>query len=140
MPVSAIGMTCQAAPGAMTRAHRPRVLVIDDDPVVRNVVCALLAAFGYDYHSAADGPTGLLRFDEGGWDLVLTDLVMPQMSGWDVIETIRRRAPTMPIIAITAHDDPAVIQRATDWQVPVILKPFHWETLNATIIQAIHKT
>jgi CheY-like chemotaxis protein len=112
--------------------------MIDDDPVVRNVVCALLAAFGYDCQAAADGQTGLVRFDEGDWDLVLTDLVMPQVSGWDVIETIRRHAPTMPIIAITAHDDPAVIRRASEWHVPVILKPFHWETLNAALVQALY--
>jgi CheY-like chemotaxis protein len=122
----------------MTRAHPPRVLVIDDDPIVRKVVSALLAAFGYACQTAADGRTGLVRFDEGDSDLVLTDLVMPQVSGWDVIETIRRHAPTMPIIAITGHDDPAVIRRASEWQVPVILKPFHWETLNAAIVQALY--
>jgi CheY-like chemotaxis protein len=120
----------------MTRAHPPRVLVIDDDPSARHVVSSLLTSLGYECQMAADGRTGLVRFDEGDWDLVLTDLVMPQVSGWDVIEAIRRHTPTMPIIAITAHDDPAVIQRASEWQVPVILKPFHWES--AAIVHALY--
>jgi YesN/AraC family two-component response regulator len=44
---------------------------------------------------------------------VLTDLEMPEVSGWDVIETIRHRAPTMPILIITAYDELAVVRRAS---------------------------
>jgi CheY-like chemotaxis protein len=84
----------------MTRAHRPRVLVIDDDPGVRKVISSLLMSVGYDCQTATDGWSGLVRFDEGGWDLVLTDLEMPEVSGWDVVEAIRHRAPTMPILLI----------------------------------------
>jgi CheY-like chemotaxis protein len=47
-----------------------------------------------------------VRFDEESWDLVITDLVMPQVSGWAVIEGIRHRAPTMPIVLLTALHDP----------------------------------
>ena len=124
----------------MAGAQPPRVLVIDDDPSVRTVIRYLVESFGYACETAADGRSGLTRFDEGGWDLVLTDLEMPEVSGWDVVEAIRHRAPTMPIIVITGHDDPALMQRASEWHVPVLLKPFHWETLNATIVQALHET
>jgi CheY-like chemotaxis protein len=58
------------------------MLLIDDDQNVREVLAHLLASFGYDCQTAADGPSGLARFDEGGWDLVLIDVVMPAMSGW----------------------------------------------------------
>jgi CheY-like chemotaxis protein len=58
----------------MAEERPPRVLVIDDDSSIREVVCSLLASFGYDCQTAADGAQGLARFDEGGWDLVLTDL------------------------------------------------------------------
>src|SRR5262245_23851842 len=58
---------------AMSEARRPRVLVIDDDPSVREVLGSLLASFGYDCQTAVNGRAGLARFDEGGWDLVLTD-------------------------------------------------------------------
>jgi CheY-like chemotaxis protein len=78
----------------MTGRHPPRVLVIDDDPSVREVVRYLLAAFGYECQTAADGPSGLARFAEGDWNLVLTDLEMPEMSGWQVVEAIRQQAPT----------------------------------------------
>jgi CheY-like chemotaxis protein len=76
----------------VAEGRRPRVLVIDDDPSVREVVRYVFQDFGYEYETAADGPRGLARFDEGGWDLVLTDLGMPEMSGWAVVEAIRRRS------------------------------------------------
>jgi CheY-like chemotaxis protein len=123
---------------AVADAHATRVLVIDDDPGVREAVSSLLVSFGYDCQTADDGQHGLIRFDEGGWDLVLTDLVMPKMSGWEVVEAIRRRAPTMPIVLITGLSDPAVIQRAREWRVPVIAKPFRLETLKATLVEALY--
>jgi len=72
------------------------------------------------------------------WDLVLTDLEMPEVSGWDVIEAIRHRAPTMPILVITAYDDPVAMRRAREWRVPMIPKPFRLETLKAEMVQALH--
>ena len=85
----------------MAEERQPRVLVIDDDPSIREVVGSLLASFGYDCQTAADGAGGLARFDEGGWDLVLTDLAMPKMNGWEVVEAIRQRSSTIPIVLIT---------------------------------------
>ena len=46
-------------------------------------------------------------------------MVMPAMSGWSVIESIRRRAPSMPIALVTGMTAPAVLQRARDWRLPV---------------------
>jgi CheY-like chemotaxis protein len=122
----------------MAEARRSRVLVIDDDPSVREVVLSLLASFGYDCHTAADGVSGLIRFDEGGWDLVLTDLAMPQMSGWEVVQAIRRRAPTMPIVLITGLNDTDVMRRASEWRLPVLTKPFSGQTLTAAVVEALY--
>ena len=117
--------------------HRPRILLIDDDPSVRDVLQHLLASFGYDCHTAADGVSGLGRFDEGGWDLVLVDVVMPAMSGWSVIESIRRRAPSMPIALVTGMTEPAVLRRDRDWRLPVIVKPLRPEDIQAIVATAL---
>ena len=121
----------------MSRARRPRILLIDDDPNVREVLLHLLASFGYDGHTASDGASGLARFDEGDWDLVLVDVVMPAMSGWGVVETIRQRAPTTPIVLITGMNQPAVMQRARDWKLPVIVKPFRSDGIRAIVATAL---
>ena len=113
------------------------MLVIDDDPSVREIVHHLLSSFGYECQTAADGASGLLRVKEGGWDLVLIDVVMPKMSGWAVVETIRRHAPEMPIVLITALNEPAVLRRASDWRLPVVAKPFRSEVLKEAVAAAL---
>jgi CheY-like chemotaxis protein len=113
------------------------VLVIDDDPSVREAVSYLLVSFGYDCQTAPDGVSGLARFDEGGWDLVLTDLAMPEMNGWEVTATIRRRSPTMPIVLITGLIDPEVMRRAGEQGLPVVPKPFRSEMLRVAVVKAL---
>jgi CheY-like chemotaxis protein len=116
-----------SAPGARDRRR----------PSVREVVRYLLVSFGYDCQTAADGSRGLARFDEGGWDLVLTDLAMPEMSGWEVAEAIRRRCPTMPIVLITGLIGPEVMRRAGERGLPVVPKPFRSEMLRAAVAKAL---
>jgi CheY-like chemotaxis protein len=112
--------------------------LIDDDPNVREVLVHLLGSFGYDVQTATEGASGLTRFGEGGWDLVLVDVVMPAMSGWEVVETIRRRAPSTPIVLITGMNQPAVMQRARDRRLPVIVKPFRSDAIRAIVATALH--
>ena len=80
---------------------------------------------------------GLARFDEGGWDLVLTDLAMPAMNGWEVAEAIRQRSSTIPIVLITGLADPEVMRRAGERRLPVVQKPFRVETLRTGVANAL---
>ena len=121
----------------MSDARRPRILVIDDDANVREVLLHLLASFGYDVHASTDPVSGLSRFKEGGWDLVLVDVVMPAMSGWGVVERIRQYAPTTAIVLMTGMNQPIVMQRARDWRLPVIVKPFRSDAIRAVVATAL---
>ena len=121
----------------MSGARRSRILVIDDDANVREVVLHLLASFGYDVDASADPVSGLARFKEGGWDLVLVDVVMPAMSGWGVVERIRQYAPTTAVVLMTGMNQPIVMQRARDWRLPVIVKPFRADAIRAIVAAAL---
>jgi CheY-like chemotaxis protein len=121
----------------MAAARRPRALVIDDDPSVCLVLSYLLDEFGVECQATTDGASGLARFEEGGWDLVVTDLAMPKMNGWEVIEAIRRRTSTMPIILVTGLIRAEVMRRASEWRVPVIGKPFPMATFQAAVQEAL---
>ena len=122
----------------MIDTYPPRVLVIHDDPNVREIATALLASFGYDCQTAADGRSGLVCVGEGGWDLVLTDLAMPEMSGWEVVDAIRQQAPTLPIVLMAGLSDPTVLRRARDCSVLVVVKPFYVQTLKSALVEALH--
>ena len=121
----------------MDEDRQPRVLLIDDDSTVREVVSSLLVSFGYHCQTAADGVTGLAWVNEGGWDIVLTDLAMPGMNGWAVADAIRRWSPTMPIMLLTGLTNPEVFRLAEERSLPVVSKPFRVETLRAAVANAL---
>jgi CheY-like chemotaxis protein len=104
---------------------------------VLEVVSYLLAEFGFECQKADDGLSGLARFEEGGWDLVVTDLAMPKMNGWELIEAIRRSSPTMPIVLVTAFSAAEVTRRAAELRVPLVTKPFPMARLKAAIAEAL---
>ena len=116
----------------------PRVLLIDDDPDVRDSVQALLEYFGYECGIAADGPSGLKRFEEQTWDLVMTDLMLPGMTGWQVVDAIRGRVPGVPVIVMSGLDDRSVRTRARQCQVSLLLKPFALDVLKAALVDALY--
>ena len=87
--------------------HTPplgRVLVVDDDPTVAEVVAGYLDRAGYDVDRAADGPAALDRADAQGPDLVVLDLMLPGMDGLEVCRRLRARGP-VPVIMLTARGD-----------------------------------
>ncbi|KUL34668.1 two-component system response regulator [Streptomyces sp. NRRL F-4489] len=81
-----------------------RVLVVDDDPVVAEVVAAYLDRAGYTVERAGDGPAALDRAAAHRPDLVVLDLMLPGMDGLEVCRRLRERAP-VPVIMLTARGD-----------------------------------
>jgi len=77
----------------------PRILIIDDDVAVRTTVRHLLERAGYQIVEAGDGREGSRMLD--GVDLVITDLLMPEVDGVDLLGMIRREGLTIPVIAIS---------------------------------------
>ena len=84
-----------------------RILTVDDDPMARDVVTRYLEADGHEVVSAVSGFDALERFQADNFDLVITDHVMPGMTGSQLAATIRDAAPNQPIILLTGYSDPA---------------------------------
>src|ERR1043166_3169368 len=83
-------------------SRQSRILVIDDDRYVRTLLCDLLEAWGYAPDGAADGREGLNRFEPGRYDVVMTDLGMPGLTGLDVVAGVRDRDTEVSVIMFTA--------------------------------------
>lgn len=81
------------------------ILIIDDDAAIRDSVTFFLSCSGFSTATAAHGRDGLCRCDERKPDLVITDIVMPEMEGIETILALRRRYGEMPIIAISGGGD-----------------------------------
>jgi len=86
-------------------APAARVLVIDDEGEIRSVLRDMLTSFGHTVIEAASGEEGLACCNDGGVDVILTDVSMPGMSGWDVAAACRRRFPRVPLGFITGWGD-----------------------------------
>ena len=79
-----------------------RILVIEDESKVANFVKKGLEQSGYEVDIAADGEEGFDKFRAVDYDLVLLDLMLPKITGWELIPLLRKRKPTLPILAVTA--------------------------------------
>jgi len=84
------------------KQNRIRVLVVEDDELVRNTIYMLLDQSGYKVRVANNGFEALLRLQEEVPDVLVTDLNMPEMSGFELLSVVRRRFPTVVAIATSA--------------------------------------
>ncbi len=117
-----------------------RILVIDDDTSLREVVRFILADAGHEVLDAADGVQGLALLDKDP-DLVITDIRMPGLDGMEVLARIRERdgEDSPPVIVLTAHG--TVEQAVAAMKLGAftyLLKPFAREELKLTVEQALH--
>ncbi len=126
-----------AAPGAITAAPlaRPaRVLVIDDEPEVRETLAEILASQGHLVSQSASGAEGLSLFQVDHHDLVFTDLVMPGMNGWWVAAAVKALSPKTPVILVTGwRDQGALASPAARHVDSILFKPFQ-TTQVATVV------
>ena len=124
--------------GSMTALGRDsKILLVDDNTVVRDMLVDLVASLGYRADAAASGAEALELFDKGRYGMVLTDLLMPGMSGWDVLAALRQRDPNIPVVIVTGSPvvgDPRAFQPG----VAVLKKPVDVTALDATIKRMLH--
>ncbi len=119
-------------------AKRARILVIDDEPHVREVISRGLSIFNHEVMEASSGEQGLELFQEGGFDLVLTDLGMPNLSGWEVCKAIKKINPKTPVGMITgwgmALDETKKNESGVDF---VISKPFDFAKILTFVAESV---
>ena len=116
-----------------TVASMPHILVLEDDPQVRSALLRALSERGHAASSAPDGMTGLQAVVRDSPDLVVLDLGLPDVDGYEVLRMLRAIS-TVPVIVATARDDEAEIVRALDAGADdYLVKPFGAAQLDARI-------
>jgi excisionase family DNA binding protein len=104
LPVVVPAVRATAATGT---TGRPRVLVVDDEASIRDLLSKTLALAEYDVDTAPDGRSAVASLRDQTYDLMITDLKMPGMDGLTLIHEAKRLAPRLPVVIITAHSTEA---------------------------------
>ncbi|NOZ02870.1 MAG: response regulator [Deltaproteobacteria bacterium] len=125
--------------GTSTAVGTLEVLVVDDDPMVRRVLCDMLYKMGHR-PSEADGvqkALGLLGEDWNRYDVLVVDLVMPDMDGFDLVEAMRRTGTDTPVLLCTGFSSPDVYIRAANVSgVKILPKPFDMQAFSEAVEEA----
>jgi two-component system response regulator AtoC len=121
-------------------AERVRVLVIDDDPGVRDYMEALVSRQGYKVFAVADGEQALKTLEETQPDLITLDVVLPGMDGLETLRELKQRLPEVPVVMLSGHGHARTIVEAMRHGASDFLrKPFEVEELELAFQKALEK-
>jgi PAS domain S-box-containing protein len=113
---------------------RLRILVIDDEAPVRETLAEMLVAVNHQVELAGSGLEALEKLRQGGFDLVFTDLAMPEMDGWETARLIRKDWPNMRIVLVTGYGPTTAPPSGEEDLVDAIIgKPFDFAQVGSTL-------
>jgi two-component system chemotaxis response regulator CheY len=117
------------------------ILLVDDDDLSRGAVHKMLERAGYQVHSTGDGQTALTHYQQSPADLVITDLIMPEMDGLEIIQQLRKSNPKIRVLAISGGgrvDAEEYLSVARKFgAVEVLPKPFTGQELKQAVEAAL---
>lgn len=110
-----------------------KVLVIDDEAGIRAVFEEFLGMLGHEVDLAADGAAGLARLEHGHYDLVITDIVMPGMSGLAIAQALRERQPGVRVLVISGSADRFDMEKLRHAGFDYLQKPVMFEQFQQAV-------
>jgi len=116
-----------------------RILVVDDEEAIREVVTSMLSSAGYQCQQAGSGKEALAVLEsDNKFELMLSDLMMAELDGIALLERTKERFPDMPVVMVTAvHDISVALAAIRNGAYDYLLKPFEREQLLATARRAM---
>lgn len=115
-----------------------RALVVDDSALIVELISHILRKAGFEVASAHSGAAGLATFQLADFDIVLTDISMPEGDGIEMTENIRRVNTDVPIVMVTAADEPEYMARARQaGATAYLLKPIDGISLQSTVEELV---
>ncbi|HQL00197.1 MAG TPA: sigma-54 dependent transcriptional regulator [Smithellaceae bacterium] len=118
----------------MSMGNAERLLIVDDDQSMRMALYESLSACGYDVETAENGADALVKFKDGEFAAVVTDMRMPKMSGMEVLRGVKRISPRTPVILITAYGTVGTaVEAMKEGAAEFIMKPFSLDDLESAV-------
>ena len=116
------------------------ILIADDNEQLRRCVARILAVAGYSVGEAASGKKALAHLNSSTeFDLLITDLAMPDMDGLQLLTEVKRTAPDLPVIAMSGAFSGRLLKFAATFGVPTLEKPFQGFALLVAVELALSK-
>jgi len=138
LPIGGEGREEVILPAAVRKGKEAHILVIDDEDLVRSVLSRTLAQASHQVTLAEDGEKGIRLFEDGTFDMVLTDLGMPGMSGWEVCRLIKTISPHTPVGMITGWGAEMSRSKMEEYGLDFFIsKPFDLHQILNTVTQAL---
>ncbi len=112
---------------AMGSRNGIRILVAEDEPLAAMVVEEVLSELGYDVLLASDGEEAMILAERHRFDVLVTDLAMPRMTGWELIPRLRTQRPDLPVVVMTGFlpsNGREVLFSGQGGPLALVLKPF----------------
>ena len=117
-----------------------KILVVDDEPPVRDILCRHLALDGYECATAQNGEEALKALQTGHYHLLITDIMMPGMSGMDLLNIVKRLFPDVAVIMVTAVDDRETGILAVELGAfGYVIKPFSHNDIAISVANALER-
>jgi CheY-like chemotaxis protein len=114
------------------------VLVVDDEQVVRETLAEMLADLDHKVVTAESGRAAVDKITADDFDLVFTDLAMPEMDGWETARAIRKQRPGLPVVLVTGYGATAQPPAGeVDLVAGIIGKPFDFDQVTGTIARVV---
>jgi DNA-binding NtrC family response regulator len=119
-----------------------RILVVDDEPAVRDLTVEILRRSGYKPHGVPTARHALDLLEEEQFDLVVSDVVMPEMTGVELLYELRRRQPDLPVVLMTGGSkEPERTTKAVELGAAGLLyKPFSHAELTQVVASALESS
>lgn len=122
----------------LEQKRQARILVIDDEDPVREILTKILLSKGYQVATASNGEEGIQRFKQEAFDLVFTDLGMPKISGWEVGKRIKQLNPKIPVAMITGWGMELNREKMKENGIDLVVsKPFNFEEVVKIVSEAL---
>ena len=125
----------------MVSEKRPRILVVDDDEELREMICNFLTYRGCYVETACDGVDGCSALERSTFDMVITDIYMPRMNGLELLDTIEQKYAHLLTLAMTGFPNADVTTKVIEkGACDCLVKHFHLNQLLTTITKCFEQS
>jgi DNA-binding response OmpR family regulator len=115
-------------------SDRPKILIVDDEPLIRDALAFKLTKDGYDVDTAEDGEKAIQKIENEEYHIIISDIMMPFISGFELVKILKERGTDAPVLMLTSLNSETAVLKAFDLGADDFMtKPFSPNELSVRI-------